>query len=266
MDGTTFPLGRDPRESMRGMVALSLLLHGLLLVSAFAYTVLEPRLRGGWGRNWGSGGAVKVNAVSSLPSVPLPAPMLATSSTLATENPGLYKSEPEPKPVPARAEVEIPKFQHAVKPEKAVRINKRIQKETLEAPDNAIPFGVGGKPSLTYAQFAISAGAGGLSFGEGDFGERYSWYVAAVRSRISSNWLLSQISPSIVSAPRLYLEFDIFRDGTVTNIEITQSSGMPEVDRSALRAVLASNPLGPLPNDYAGSKVSVKFYFDFSRH
>jgi protein TonB len=110
-----------------------------------------------------------------------------------------------------------------------------------------------------------SAGEGGLDFGDGNFGGRYGWYVAAVRNRVSSNWLLSVISPNILTAPRVYLNFDILHDGTVTNVRITQSSGIPEVDRSALRAVLASNPLGPLPPDYAGSKVTVEFYFDFRR-
>jgi TonB family protein len=87
-----------------------------------------------------------------------------------------------------------------------------------------------------------------------------------VRNRISANWLLSTISPSIVTAPRVFVTFDILRDGTVTNPEVSKSSGVPEVDRSALRAVLASNPLGPLPSDYPGSKVSVEFFFDFRRH
>jgi TonB family protein len=51
----------------------------------------------------------------------------------------------------------------------------------------------------------------------------------------------------------------------VSNVEITQSSGVPEVDRSALRAVLASNPLAPLPPAYSENKVSVEFFFDFRR-
>jgi len=61
------------------------------------------------------------------------------------------------------------------------------------------------------------------------------------------------------------MTFTILRDGNVTDVEITQSSGMPEVDRSALRAVLASSPLPPLPPDYAGNKVKVNLYFDFHR-
>lgn len=261
----TFPVYFDHRERLGGTLLLSIALHGLLFVASAGYTVLGPRLGGGWGRSWGAGGATRVSAVSSLPGVPLPAPLLATQSTLATQNPGLYQAETPGELEPPSATTEIPKFQQAVAPEKAVRVAKRLQKEALEAPENAVPFGLGGRPSLAYTQFVNSAGEGTLSFGEGNFGERYSWYVAAVRNRVSSNWLLSTISPSVLTAPRVYLNFDIARDGTVAAVRITQSSGIPQVDRSALRAVLASNPLGPLPPDYAGDKVSVEFYFDFHR-
>jgi protein TonB len=265
MGAASFPVVPDRRESLRGTLLVSLLLHGSLFLGAVGYTMFGQRFGSGWGRNWGAGGATRVNAVASLPGVPLPPPMTTTRSTVATENPGLYKNEPKPPPPePTKAE-QIPKFQRAVKPEKAERVATRIQKQPLETPDNAVPFGLGGRPSMTYTQFVNAAGEGGLNFGQGNFGDRYGWYVAAVRSRISSNWLLSTISPSVLSAPRVSLTFDISRDGTLDNAQITHSSGIPEVDRSALRAVLASNPLGPLPPDYPGNKVSVEFYFDFHR-
>jgi protein TonB len=262
----TFPVYFDQRDRLGGTLLLSIVLHGLLFILSVGYTALGPRLGGGWGRSWGAGGATRVSAVSSLPGVPLPAPMLATRSTLATQNPGLYQTETPGKLEPPSATTEIPKFQQEVAPERAVRVAKRLQKEAVETPENAVPFGLGGKPSLAYTQFVNSAGEGSLGFGDANFGERYSWYVAAVRNRVSSNWLLSTISPSILTAPRVYLNFDITRDGTVTNARITQSSGVSQVDRSALRAVLASNPLGPLPPDYSGDRVSVEFYFDFRRH
>ncbi len=262
----TASLFPDRREAIGGTLLLSITLHMLLFTLAFVYSSRGRWLGGRWGKGWDAGGATRVNAVTSLPGVPLPAPMLTTPSTVATQNPGLYQEEPQPKAEPPSQAEQIPKFQEAVKPEKVLRVNKRIQKQTLEVPDNAIRFGQGGKPSMTYSQFVNSAGEGGINVGQGNFGERYGWYVGAVRNRISSNWLLSTISPSILSAPRLYMTFDILRDGTITNVEISQSSGISEVDRSALRAVLASNPLGPLPPEYAGDKVSVEFYFDFRRH
>jgi protein TonB len=257
----------DRRETLGRAVLLSLALHGLLFVTAVGYGAFGTRFGGGWGRNWGTGGAMRIGAVASLPGVPLPAPLLATHNILATQNLGLYQTEPAAKVEPPPEAEEIPKFKEAVKPEKAERVAKRLQREKLEVPENAVPYGLGGKPTMTYTPVVSAAGEGGLSFGEGgNFGERYAWYVAAVRNRISGNWLLSTISPNILTAPRVYLTFDIRRDGSIDNIQITQPSGIAEVDRSALRAVLASNPLAPLPSDYAGSKVSVEFYFDFHRH
>jgi periplasmic protein TonB len=257
----------DRRESLGPTVLLSVVLHVLLFLSAVGYAAYGKHIfGGGWGQKWGTGGATRVGVVTSLPGVPLPAPLVANRNTLATQNLGLHQTEPEPKPQPEPKAQEIPKFKEAVKPEKAERINKRIQKEKPETPENAIPYGLGGKPAMNYAPVVSAAGEGGIRLGEGgSFGDRYSWYVAAVRNRISSNWLLATISPSILTAPRVYVTFEIQRDGTITNVQITQSSGVPEVDRSALRAVLASNPLAPLPPDYSGSTVKVEFYFDFHR-
>jgi TonB family protein len=267
MSTQTISLTFDHRESLRGTLLLSVVLHAGLFVGIVVYTVFGPRFGGGgWGQGWGGGEATRVGVVTSLPGVPLPTPMLTTRSTLATENPGLHQSEPELKLPPIEQAQEIPKFKEAVKPEKAERINKRIQKEEAQPRDNAIPFGLGGPPTMNYAQVVNAAGSGGLSLGEGgSFGQRYGWYVASVRSRISNNWLLSTVSPSILTAPRIYVTFEVVRDGTITNVQMTQSSGIPEVDRSALRAILASNPLPPLPADYGGSRVKVEFYFDFHR-
>jgi periplasmic protein TonB len=264
MDMATLPLTISHRDRLRGPLLVSAGLHGLLGALALGYTALSLGRGVGWGNPW-AGNSAHVNVVNSLRGVPLPAPLLATPNTVATENPGLYQKEPEPKPEPPKDAEEIPTFQDSVKPNPPVNVNKRIQKETMLPPPNAIPTGEGGRPSMTYGQFVNDQGSGGLSFGDSMFGERFGWYVDAARNRISSNWLTSTISPNILSVRRAYVSFDILRDGTITNVQLTQSSGSPEVDRSAMRAIDASSPLGPLPQEFSGSKVSVKFYFDFSR-
>ena len=104
------------------------------------------------------------------------------------------------------------------------------------------------------------SGAGG-----GSFGTKYPWYVEAVQRRVSSNWLESTIDPTVGWAPRCIVTFQILRDGTVANIQITQSSGNNSVDLSAVRAVRISNPLDHLPAGYNGSYVDVQFWFDFRR-
>lgn len=255
----------ERHDTLRGTLLLSLILHAVLFVVAVTYTLMGFHLGGG-GREWGTQGATRMGAVASLPGVPLPSPLLTTPSTVATQNPGLYKTEPQPKEEPTPEAQQIPKFKDAVKPERLDRVNKHIHKTEEEPPPNAVPYGLTGAPTMSYTQVVTPGGPGAVSLGTGNsFGQRYGWYVASMRSRISANWLMSTISPNIVSAPRAYLSFQILRDGSVSDVQITQSSGIPEVDRSALRAILASNPLPALPPDYSGGSVKVDFYFDFHR-
>jgi protein TonB len=61
------------------------------------------------------------------------------------------------------------------------------------------------------------------------------------------------------------LVFDITRSGQPTHVQIEQSSGVPSLDNSAIRALQRIDTFGPLPPEYSGSKVTVEFWFDLSR-
>lgn len=280
MGTTTFPLISKRREGLRGSLVASVLFHLVLGIFALSYSLLHFHRVIGWGNN--AGAAIRVNVVSTLPGIPLPRPTLETRSTVVTQNPGLYEAEPQPQLQPPPNAVELPKFKNlsklippvrikeptklALEPLRQVLINKRIQKQVLVTPPNAIPTGAQGSPAMNYGQqIAVANTTGKLVFNGGSFGSQYGWYVQAVRDRISNNWLLSLIDPTILQARRVYVEFDIQRDGTVTGLHVTQSSGYPEIDRSAERAVLASNPFNSLPQTYHGSTVHVIFYFDYHR-
>src|SRR3990172_3288963 len=111
MNGATYQIHFDERESIRKTLVVSLGLHALLVVATVSYNLVGARMRGVWGTALGGGGAaVQVNAVASLPGVPLPTPMQPARSSLATQSPGLYKTE-EVKPEPQPEAKEIPKFQ-----------------------------------------------------------------------------------------------------------------------------------------------------------
>ena len=112
---------------------------------------------------------------------------------------------------------------------------------------------------------ATQAGMGFTGQGGGDFASKYGWYVAAVQSRVSMNWLQSSIDPSIQFAPRTVVTFQIMRDGSIANIQIERSSGNSSVDTSVVRAVQGASKVQPLPNEYSGNFVNVEFYFDFKR-
>jgi protein TonB len=225
------------------------------------------------GSSWGgAGGAITVGVVGSVPGIPMPRPEVITPNRVVDDSKGLYKTEPPKIPQPPPKDTEtIPKFLKTKPPPKYVTRPSKVLENKTPPPPNAVPYGGGGAPAVPYTSFAMGPGTStqaGLSFGGtggADFGSRFSWYVEAVQRRVSSNWLQSTIDGGISAAPRATATFDILRDGTIANIQITHSSGNASVDASAIRALQGSSPLDRLPPEYAGSKVSVEFWFDFHR-
>ncbi len=204
------------------------------------------------------GSSVTVGLVGSLPGVNLPRPEAVTTSRVVDTSKGLYKSEPKPKEVETDAQ-KIPEFTKEKAPHYVTRPSKILEDKT-PPPANAVPYGGGGSPALPYSQFTMNgATQGGMGFtgpGGGDFTGRFPTYVDGVRNRISSNWLQSTVDPTVRWAPRAQFTFQILRDGTVTNVQMTQSSGNRSVDNSALRAILSSSPMSALPSSYSGNSVT----------
>jgi len=99
--------------------------------------------------------------------------------------------------------------------------------------------------------------------GGGDFAARYPVYVEAIRRRIAQNWLQSSIDPAARTSHTIHatVAFTINRQGVLKEVRIIKSSRNLSFNNAALRALLASNPVPPLPADYKGSYVSVTFDF-----
>jgi len=245
----------------------SLGFHMVLFGSLGVSTLLSHR-----GENWGGAGgdnAVTVGLVAKLPGIMLPRPDAVTTSRVVDETKGLYKSEPPPKPKEIAPDTKaIPEFKKEKTPH-YITHPSRVLEDPTPPPPNAVPYGQGGAPALPYSNFTVGgATQGGMGFsgpGGGDFTGHFPAYVDAVRNRISSNWLQSTVDPSVRWAPRSMYTFQILRDGTVTNVQMTTSSGNRSVDNSALRAILNSSPVSPLPSNYSGNIVTVEFWFEFRR-
>lgn len=232
--------------------------------SAFVvfYAIFIQGLRTGSG--WGGGGGGDAMGATLVSSVPLPASEVQTNNVLATESKGLSKSQPKVQEQEPEA-VAIPDKNAKKKPKPATATNRKAEPEPEET--NQVPYGEGGPVNGPYSMFSAGGAKGGFGFtgGGGDFGNRYSWYVKVVQQKVSENWLKYEVDPSISSANRVYVTFDISREGLPKNVQIEQSSGVPSLDISAVRAIQRIDTFGPLPQDYAGNKVSVEFWFDYKR-
>jgi periplasmic protein TonB len=219
------------------------------------------------GEAWGSGGGGSAIGVTLVNAVPLPA-KAPSENVLANESKGLTKSQPkieEKQPEPDA--IEIQGKDTKVKPKKPPAPTKAKQEPPPEEPTNQVAFGEGGPVSGPYGSFAAGGAKGGFGVtgNGGDFGTRFGWYVQIIQRKVSDNWLKYEVDPNITGAQRVYIVFDVARDGHPYNVQVEQSSGVPSLDISAVRALQRIDTFGPLPPDYSGSKISVEYWFDYKR-
>lgn len=252
----------EEREKWTGSMVVSAILHGLLAISVFVVAWFGNSR----GDTWGGTSTGETMNASLVSSVPLPAPQQPTENILANESKGLTETVPQTQAPPPDA-IPIPdRDTKKKKPEHTAVTSANVKPPMTPPKDtNVVPYGQGGPVSGPFGSFTASNAKGGFNFQGGDFGSRFSWYVQSVNRTVSNHWYRTEVDPSITSAKRVYITFDIMRDGTPANVRIEQASGIPSLDQSALRALQRIDTFGPLPDGYSGSRVSVEFWFDYQR-
>jgi protein TonB len=239
-------------------------LHVGITAALIVYASFAGR-RGG--ETWGTGGGGDAIGATLVSTVPLPASPAQTQNVLANESKGLTQSQPKVEEKEPDA-IEISGKNKKVKPkQKQITASKENARPAPEPEENQVAFGEGGPVSGPYGTFSAAGAKGGFGItgGGGDFGTRFASYVMGIQRRISENWMRYEVDPRITSAQRVYVVFDIARDGHPSNVQVEQSSGVPSLDQSAQRAVQRVDSFGPLPSEYSGSKVSVEFWFDYKK-
>ncbi len=237
--------------------------HVALTALILLYTAV---FTGSRGEGWGAGGGGSAIGVSVVSSIPLPSTSAQKENVLANESKGVTKSQPKPQEKEPDA-IEIQGKNSKIKPKKTPTVTKEKPKPAPEQESNQVAFGEGGPVSGPYGSFAAGGAKGGfgVSGSGGDFGTKFGWYVQIIQRKVSENWLKYEVDPKISTAERVYITFDVARDGHPFNVRVEQSSGVPSLDVSATRALQRIDTFGPLPPDYSGSKISVEYWFDYSR-
>jgi TonB family protein len=96
-----------------------------------------------------------------------------------------------------------------------------------------------------------------------DFGP----YLKRVVAIVKQNWY--SLMPPSVYPPRLQqgkvaIEFVILKDGKVSNMAVRFSSGDVPLDRAAWASITASTPFPPLPEEFPGQLIGLRFYYFYN--
>ncbi len=98
-------------------------------------------------------------------------------------------------------------------------------------------------------------GTGVTGLEGGDF--PYSLYIERMKTLIGSRWFRPQVTPGTTAT----VSFSIQRDGTIRDWKVEGPSSNSTFDRAALRAIIESSPLPPLPYAYNGTYLGVHLTF-----
>ena len=245
-------------------LAWSVGLHVGITLAVLAYSAFFYRTSGD---TWGTGGGGEAIGATLVSTVPLPANLSPAQNVLANESKGVTQSQPKVEEKAPDA-IDIQGKNAKIKPKKKQESESKSKPQAApEEETNQVAFGEGGPVSGPYGTFSAAGAKGGFGVtgGGGDFGTKYGWYVQVIQRKVSENWLRYEVDPKISTAQRVYITFDVARDGHPANVRVEQSSGVPSLDISATRALQRIDTFGPLPPDYPGSKISVEFWFDYKR-
>jgi TonB family protein len=172
---------------------------------------------------------------------------------------GMFKPSIVPKP-PALEEKPVPKDESKAIPlPRTIEAKKRkpeLAKNVKPIPDsNAIPTapepGSGGAGGRSAGSGGGFGGGSGVSIGSGTGGIGDNWYARTVESRISEKWM----RPAGGVRIEIVYSFYILANGRITNIKLEKSSGNPNLDWQAERAISNSDPLSPPPLEFRGRPI-----------
>jgi TonB family protein len=125
-----------------------------------------------------------------------------------------------------------------------------------DAGDYGFPGGRGGAKALDQAE--ILTDTMGVDFGP---------YLTRVVQVVKANWynlMPPSVYPPILKQGKLSIEFVIQKDGKVSGMNLHTSSGDVPLDRAAWASITASNPFPPLPKEFPGQILGLRFYYFYN--
>ena len=131
---------------------------------------------------------------------------------------------------------------------------KSTKKGSETPPPKPKPIPVAPQPAAAAPEIPIG-GAAVTALEGGDF--PYTIYIDRMKTLIGTRWF----RPQSAAGPTTTVYFVIDRDGSIRDAKTETASGNGTFDRAALRAVLESSPLPPLPFGYNGTYLGVHLTF-----
>ena len=117
--------------------------------------------------------------------------------------------------------------------------------------------------------FGLGTGAHGRQLGALDVlsdtqGVDFGPYLQRIVHDVRENWYRAIPESAEMKKGKLQIEFAITKDGKVADMQLTMGSGDTALDRAAWAGITASNPFPPLPSEFTGPYLALRFRFYYN--
>ena len=89
-------------------------------------------------------------------------------------------------------------------------------------------------------------------------------YLKDVLKTVRTNWYSMIPESAEMKKGNLAIEFAITKDGNVAGMKLVATSGDAPLDRAAWGGITASNPFPPLPSEFGGKYLALRFRFYYN--
>jgi TonB family protein len=109
--------------------------------------------------------------------------------------------------------------------------------------------------------------AGNLEILSDTMGVDFSSYLQRVLHDVRVNWyniIPEAARPPLMKRGKVAIEFVITKEGRVQGMTLTGGSGDTSLDRAAWGGIIASDPFPPLPAEFRGPYIKLRFRFYYN--
>ncbi|HEY6763916.1 MAG TPA: TonB family protein [Candidatus Sulfotelmatobacter sp.] len=117
--------------------------------------------------------------------------------------------------------------------------------------------------------FGLGTGAHGRQLGALEIlsdtqGVDFGPYLQRILQEVKEHWYSLIPESAQMKKGKLAIEFAITKDGQVAGMKLIATSGDTALDRAAWGGITASNPFPPLPTDFGGPYLALRFRFFYN--
>jgi len=203
------------------------------------------------------------------PAAQAPQQSQAPPQTAQAQTPQPEPQQSQPAPPPTRtAKLQSPPVaQKPVFSSEQMSASRALDQAARQVASSRGRYGGGEEGDLGLGQRQSTARVGPYEITSDTMGVDFGPYMQRVLHDVKQNWY-SDIPPSamppLLKKGKVSIEFAILKNGQIAGLRYVSGSGDVALDRAAYGGITSSNPFPPLPAEFAGQALGLRFTFFYN--